>query len=151
VNRRLHPPTLTLVRQFILRAVFDIGGLGIYSGFMETKQPKSANAAACGCEAHEPGRKAVAVDPEIKTANLKRLRRIEGQVRGLQKMVQEDRYCSDILTQVSSVQEALRGVSQALLRNHLRHCAAAALGSREASDRAAISDELVNLFAKFAR
>ena len=55
------------------------------------------------------GRHADAVDPAIKEANLKRLRRIEGQVRGLQKMVEEDRYCPDIITQIASVQEALRG------------------------------------------
>ena len=51
---------------------------------------------------------AEAVDPEIKSRNLTRLRRIEGQVRGLQKMVEEDRYCADVLTQISSVHEALR-------------------------------------------
>ena len=96
-------------------------------------------------------RKALAVDPDIKTSNLKRLRRIEGQIRGLQKMVQEDRYCSDILVQVSSVQEALRGVSQALLRNHLRHCASAAITSGKTTESDAICDELVQLFAKFSR
>ena len=53
------------------------------------------------------------MDPDVKAANLNRLRRIEGQVRGLQKMVEEDRYCADILTQVASVQEALRAVGQA--------------------------------------
>ena len=58
----------------------------------------------------EKKRKAKGVDPEIKVANLKRLRRIEGQVRGLEKMVEEDRYCADILTQISSVHEALRAV-----------------------------------------
>ena len=67
---------------------------------------------------------AVAVDPEIKAANLRRLKRIEGQVRGLQKMVAEDRYCPDIIAQVASVQEALRGVGRQLLRNHLAHCVA---------------------------
>ena len=118
---------------------------------MEKNPPKPSPQAACACQTHEGGRKAVAVDPAIKTANLKRLRRIEGQVRGLQKMIEEDRYCSDILTQVSSVQEALRGVGQALLRNHLRHCAASAFNSREAPRIEAISDELVGLFAKFSR
>ena len=59
---------------------------------------------------------AEAVDAEIKDANLKRLRRIEGQIRGLQKMVEEDRYCPDIITQIASVQEALRGVGRQLLR-----------------------------------
>ena len=70
---------------------------------------------------------ATAVDPEIKAANVRRLKRIEGQVRGLQKMVEEDRYCPDIITQVASVQEALRGVARQLLRNHLKHCATAAI------------------------
>ena len=79
---------------------------------------------------------AVAVDPEAKTRNLKRLRRIEGQVRGLQKMVEEDRYCADVLTQIASVHEALRSVGKELMRNHLRHCAAGAIraGAGEAEE-----------------
>jgi DNA-binding FrmR family transcriptional regulator len=112
---------------------------------------KETGGVACGCEVKSAERKAVAVDPQIKASNLKRLRRIEGQVRGLQKMVEEDRYCSDILVQVSSVQEALRGVSQALLRNHLRHCATAAITSGKTSESDAIYDELVKLFSKFSR
>ena len=71
-------------------------------------------AAACGCGARQKSRKALAVDPEIKSSNLKRLRRIEGQVRGLQRLVAEDRYCADILVQISSVQEALRSVGARL-------------------------------------
>ena len=78
--------------------------------------------APCGCGIGS-GRKAVAVDPELKERNLKRLRRIEGQVRGVARMVEEERYCADIMTQVSSVQEALRSVGRELMRNHLRHCA----------------------------
>lgn len=54
--------------------------------------------------------------------HLARLRRIEGQVRGLQRMVSEDKYCIDILTQVSSVTSALRGVAVGLLDEHMRHC-----------------------------
>ena len=54
--------------------------------------------------------------------HLKRLRRIEGQVRGLQRMVIEDKYCIDILTQVSSVKSALQGVAVGLLDEHMRHC-----------------------------
>ena len=96
-------------------------------------------------------RKAVAVDPEIKSSNLKRLRRIEGQIRGLQKMVEQGRYCSDILIQISSVQQALRGVSQALLRNHLRHCTTAALTSGKIAETEAVCDELLELFSKFSR
>lgn len=79
---------------------------------------------------------AVGVDAAIKAANLRRLKRIEGQVRGLQKMVEDDRYCPDIITQVASVQEALRGVGRQLLRNHLKHCATAAIArGPEAADR----------------
>jgi DNA-binding FrmR family transcriptional regulator len=98
----------------------------------------------------DEGRKAVAVDPDIKERNLKRLRRIEGQVRGLQKMVEEDRYCADVLTQISSVHEALRSVGRELMRNHLKHCASAAIASGEANAEA-MYDELVELMYKHAR
>jgi len=64
-------------------------------------------------------RKAAGVDAELKAANMNRLKRIEGQVRGLRKMVEDDRYCADILVQVASVQEALRGVGRNLMKNHL--------------------------------
>ncbi len=96
------------------------------------------------------GKKAEGVEPDIKDANLKRLRRIEGQIRGLQKMVEEDRYCPDIITQIASVQEALRGVGRQLLRNHLQHCAAAAIkkGPAEA-DRT--YDELLELITSIGR
>lgn len=108
--------------------------------------------AACGCGAHDDGagRKAVGVDAGIKERNLKRLRRIEGQVRGLQRMVEEDRYCADILTQVSSVHEALRSVGRELMRNHLKHCAASAIKSSEA-DAEAMYDELVEMMYKHSR
>src|SRR6478752_1252747 len=107
--------------------------------------PEPASIAQCGCAAHEAGsgRKAIAVDPDVKDRNAKRLRRIEGQVRGLQKMVDEDRYCADILTQISSVHEALRAVGRELMRNHLKHCASLAI--RDGDDRAeSMYDELVD-------
>lgn len=111
-----------------------------------------AHSASCGCAAHETGsgRKAVAVDADLKDRNQKRLRRIEGQVRGLQKMVDEDRYCADILTQISSVHEALRGVGRELMRNHLKHCAAAAIKSSDA-DAEAMYDELVGMMYTHSR
>jgi DNA-binding FrmR family transcriptional regulator len=109
-------------------------------------EPAGSTAAACGCGAHGSDRKAVAVDPAIKTSNLTRLRRIEGQVRGLQKMVEEDRYCADILTQISSVQEALRGVGRELLRNHLRHCVTDTLKRATPGSAEEMYDELVTLF-----
>jgi len=93
---------------------------------------------------------AVAVDPEVKDANLKRLRRIEGQIRGIHKMVEEDRYCPDIITQIASAQEALRAVGRQLLRNHLKHCATAAIkkGTKEAD---AMYDELLELVYRHLR
>jgi DNA-binding FrmR family transcriptional regulator len=105
----------------------------------------------CAHEAGFPGRKAVQVDPEIKASNLRRLRRIEGQIRGLQRMVEEDRYCADILTQVSSTQEALRAVARALMRNHLGHCAAHAIRTGSAEERQAMYDELLGIIYKNAR
>ena len=100
--------------------------------------------ADCACDTHA-GRKAIGVDPEIKAANRHRLRRIEGQVRGLQKMVEEDRYCPDIITQVASVQEALRGVARNLMRNHLHHCATKVLSSGKKQEIEAMYDELLEL------
>ena len=118
---------------------------------VKTKTPSKSTCDSGACApADGGGRKAVAVDAEGKAANLKRLRRIEGQVRGIQKMVEEDRYCGDILTQVGAVQEALRSVGKELMRNHLRHCATKAIkdGGEEADQMYA---ELVDLFYKNAR
>jgi CsoR family transcriptional regulator, copper-sensing transcriptional repressor len=95
-------------------------------------------------------RMAVGVDAEGKEKNLKRLRRIEGQVRGIQKMVEEERYCADVLMQISSVHEALRAVARELMRNHLKHCAASAIRSDDASAEA-MYDELVDLMYKHTR
>ncbi len=106
-------------------------------------------ACACGVGADE-GRKAVGVDPDIKARNLTRLRRIEGQIRGLQKMVEEERYCADVLTQISSAHEALRSVARELMRNHLKHCAADAIKQGDASADA-MYDELVEMMYKHAR
>ena len=118
---------------------------------MPTTLAASNGAAACACETHARKRKALAVDPEIKSANLKRLRRIEGQVRGLARMVHEDRYCADILVQISSVQEALRAVGRALMRNHLRHCAGQAIRKGSPAQAEAMYDELLRLIYTNAR
>ena len=104
---------------------------------------------ACGVGSDE-GRKAIAVDPEIKDKNMTRLRRIEGQIRGLQKMVEEERYCADVLTQISSVHEALRSVARELMRNHLKHCATSAIKAGDESADA-MYDELVEMMYKHAR
>jgi CsoR family transcriptional regulator, copper-sensing transcriptional repressor len=111
-----------------------------------------AQGAACACATERvgPGGRAVAVDPATADANLKRLRRIEGQVRGLQKMVEEGRYCADVLTQLAAVQEALRAVGRELMRNHLKHCASSAIrqGGAHADD---MYDELIDLMYRQVR
>lgn len=93
----------------------------------------------------------MAVDPDVKKANIHRLRRIEGQVRGLQKMVAGERYCADILVQVASVEQALRSVSRELMRNHLRHCATAAIRKGTKAEAEAMYAELVELMDRHAR
>lgn len=118
---------------------------------MAGSQHDDAANCGCGCSEDGPGaRHATGVDPRIKEKNLKRLRRIEGQVRGIQRMVEDDRYCADIMTQVSAVQQALRGVGRELMRNHMKHCAASAirLGDDEAE---AMYDELIDLMYKHVR
>lgn len=107
--------------------------------------------AACGCAVHTKRRKAVAVDPQIKVANRKRLRRIAGQIRGLERMVAEERYCADILMQISSAQEALRALAKALMRNHLRHCATQAIRSGPGARADAVYDELLALIYRYSR
>ena len=111
---------------------------------MPSRATTHAHSAECGCIVG-PGHKAIAVDPSLKDSNQKRLRRIEGQVRGLQKMVADDRYCADILVQIASVQEALRGVARNLMKNHLHHCAAKALRSAKKEEANAMYDELLGL------
>lgn len=117
---------------------------------MSVRRKVPSRSAAAGAHEDADARHALAVDPEIKTRNLTRLRRIEGQVRGLQKMVEDERYCAEIMTQIASVHEALRSVGQALMRNHLKHCASAAIKSDPAAAEA-MYDELVDLMYTAAR
>jgi DNA-binding FrmR family transcriptional regulator len=88
------------------------------------------------------------VPADTKDALAKRLRRIEGQVRGLQKMVDEERYCADILIQIASVQEALRSVGKLLLQNHLTHCVTGAMRSGDPAETQRVVDEIVELWGK---
>ena len=84
-------------------------------------------------------------------ALLSRLKRIEGQVRGIQRMIDENRYCIDVLTQISAIHESLRKVSEALLRDHLDHCVTEAIDSGDKREKERIYDELADLFDKYAR
>ncbi len=111
---------------------------------------EKAASAHCGCDAADESRKAFGVDPDSKDRNLKRLRRIEGQLRGLQKMVAEDRYCADIMVQIASAHEALRAVGRELMRNHLRHCVSHAVKAGGAQAEATY-DELLDLIYTTSR
>jgi len=82
---------------------------------------------------------------DTRTACLKRLSRIEGQVRGLSRMVEEDRYCIDIVTQVAAVRAALKKVEEEVLRDHLGHCVAHAMASGDADDQRAKVSELIEV------
>ena len=100
-------------------------------------------------DGHLP-KKATTVDPETKAAIIRRLRRLEGQIHGLQKMVEEDRYCPDIMVQISAAQEALRTVGRELMRNHLRLCVTKSV--IEGPDQAnPMFDELLELIYKHSR
>ena len=95
-------------------------------------------------------RHAAHMEPELKKKALERLKRIEGQVRGLQRMVEAEQYCGDVLVQVASVHEALRGVGKLLMRNHLQHCITDALQGDE-RDREQAYAEVLDLMYKHAR
>ncbi len=83
-----------------------------------------------------------------KTAHLKRLSRIEGQVRGLARMVEDDRYCIDIVTQIAAVQAALRKVEEEVLRNHISHCVEHAIASGDADEQRAKIAELMQVLQR---
>lgn len=116
--------------------------------------------ASCGCGAAAasgtpkdgvgPGAHAAGVDAALKSANLKHLRRIEGQVRGIASMIEQDRYCADIIQQCAAVQESLRSVARNLLRNHLAHCANHAMHGDSATKDAMV-EELIELVGRIAR
>ncbi len=86
-----------------------------------------------------------------KEALVRRLHRIEGQVRGIERMVEDDRYCIDILTQISAVTTALEGVAFRILDDHVNHCVAGALASGDPAEAGAKSKELLEAVHRFAR
>jgi DNA-binding FrmR family transcriptional regulator len=86
-----------------------------------------------------------------KTTLVTRLHRIEGQVRGIEKMVDEDRYCIDILTQISAATTALESLAVQILDDHVRHCVADALASGDKAAAAAKTEELLEAVQRFAR
>ncbi|MDX2264759.1 MAG: metal-sensitive transcriptional regulator [Hyphomicrobiales bacterium] len=88
---------------------------------------------------------------ETKQKCMARLNRIEGQVRGLARMINEDRYCIDIITQISAAQAALRKVEEELLRNHVSHCVEHAIASGDAEDQRRKVAELIEVLGRRPR
>jgi len=88
---------------------------------------------------------------DIKTSLAKRLNRVEGQVRGLSRMVEEDRYCIDIVTQISAVRAALRRVEEEILRDHVSHCVEHAIRSGDKADQRAKIAELMAVIGRAER
>jgi DNA-binding FrmR family transcriptional regulator len=86
-------------------------------------------------------------DPKL----IPRLSRIQGQVGGIARMIEEDRYCIDILTQIQAIKAALRKVEDELLKSHSNHCVAAAIASGDAKEARTKFTELVELFSRSAR
>lgn len=86
-----------------------------------------------------------------KTATLKRLGRIEGQVRGLARMVNDERYCIDIVTQIAAVRAALRRVEEEILRDHVAHCVEHAIASGDKADQRRKVSELMDVMGRAGR
>ena len=91
------------------------------------------------------------MDKTTKSSCIKRLNRIEGQVRGLSRMVDEDRYCIDIVTQISAVRAALRRVEEEVLRQHVAHCVEHAIASGDADEQRQKVAELIVTLARTQR
>jgi DNA-binding FrmR family transcriptional regulator len=96
-------------------------------------------------ETHAPG-----YGPD-KEALVRRLHRIEGQVRGIERMVEDDRYCIDVLTQIAAVNTALESLAFRILDDHVNHCVAGALASGDEAEAAEKSRELLDAVHRFAR
>lgn len=88
---------------------------------------------------------------EIKASGIKRLNRIEGQVRGLSRMVEEDRYCIDIVTQIAAVRAALRRLEEEILRDHVGHCVEHAIASGDKAEQRRKIEELMAVVSRADR
>ena len=91
------------------------------------------------------------MDRDNKPALLNRLKRVEGQVRGIARMIEEDRYCIDVLTQIQAVRAALAGIEKGMLKDHLGHCIEGAIVSGNAEEQRKKANELIELLERAAR
>ena len=93
----------------------------------------------------------MAIQADSKDDVLRRLNRIEGQVKGLKRLVEADTYCVDVMTQISSIHEALRGVGKIMMRNHLQHCVTNTLRDGDEQKAEKTYQEMMDLIYKFAK
>jgi CsoR family transcriptional regulator, copper-sensing transcriptional repressor len=93
----------------------------------------------------------MAVQGEVRDEVTRRLNRIEGQVRGIRRLVEEETYCVDVLTQIASIHEALRGVGKIIMRDHLEHCVTDALRADDPEKAEKTYRELMDVVYKYAR
>lgn len=100
---------------------------------------------------HTPYGYIAAMREDIKASCAKRLQRIEGQVRGIARMVDEDRYCIDIVTQISAVRAALRRLEEEILRDHVAHCVEHAIASGDKADQRKKIEELMAVLRRADR
>jgi DNA-binding FrmR family transcriptional regulator len=91
------------------------------------------------------------VNEQVKKESLLRLRKIEGQLRGIQQMIEDERYCIDILTQISSATAALEQVSLIIMKRHLESCVTDAIRSGDEMDRQTKISELMDVFSRFGK
>jgi DNA-binding FrmR family transcriptional regulator len=99
----------------------------------------------------ETSRTDLPITPGLKEQADRRLARIEGQVRGLRKMIAEDRYCVDVLQQIASTHEALRGVGKLMMQKYLENCATEGIRSEDPEERAETYEELRKVIYRFVR
>jgi CsoR family transcriptional regulator, copper-sensing transcriptional repressor len=88
---------------------------------------------------------------EVKASCRKRLSRIEGQVRGLARMVEDDRYCIDVVTQIAAIRAALRGVEEEILKDHVAHCVEHAITSGNKAEQRRKVAELIDVLGRTGR
>lgn len=93
----------------------------------------------------------MAIQGDSKDDVLRRLNRIEGQIKGVRRMVEDDTYCVDVMVQISSAHEALRSVGKLLMRNHLQHCVTHALRDGDEAAAEKTYQEMMDLIYKFAK
>ena len=131
---------------------FHFYGGNIFHGVsFSTKYSRHPVGVSNWLDNYTPYRYMSSMQTEAKAAVLKRLNRIEGQVRGLARMLEEDRYCIDVVTQISAVRAALRRAEEEILRDHVSHCVEHAINSGDKKDQRRKISEIIEVLGRSDR